>query len=59
MHKEEPKICPKCGEHYFGKHCVGCHSNQYAHYSFDSSIINKILIILFFVITTVIILIKK
>jgi cytochrome c1 len=44
MRKNEPKICVKCGEYYFGEHCVGCHSNQYAHYNADSSIKNKLLI---------------
>ncbi len=44
MQKEELKTCLKCGEHYFGEHCVGCHSNQYAHYNADTSTKQKVLI---------------
>jgi mono/diheme cytochrome c family protein len=44
MQKEELKTCVKCGEHYFGEHCVGCHSNQYAHYNAQSPLKNKLLI---------------
>jgi len=57
MHKKEPKTCPKCGELYFGDHCVGCKSNQYAHYSPDLSTKNKILIVLAFLVIVAVVLI--
>ena len=41
--KIEPKTCVKCGEHYFGDACVGCHSNQYAHYDLDASTRSKVI----------------
>ncbi len=44
MKKKELKTCEKCGEHYFGDHCVGCDSNQYSHYNVDTSIKKKLLI---------------
>ncbi len=59
MHKKELKTCPKCGEHYFGEHCVGCQSNQYAHYSSNTSIKNKILITLAFLVIVVLVIIKN
>jgi len=59
MHKKELKTCPKCGEHYFGEHCVGCRSNQYAHYGSDTSTKNKILITLTFVVIVVLVVIKS
>jgi len=46
VQKEEPNICAKCGEYYFGEECVGCRSNQYAHYSVDASMTHKILMAL-------------
>jgi len=48
MQKKEPKTCIKCGEHYFGEECVGCHSNQYTHYNANSSMKNKLFIALAF-----------
>jgi len=36
MKKNEMKTCEKCGEKYFGEECVGCYSNQYAHYTKDA-----------------------
>ena len=50
MPKKEPKTCIKCGEHYFGEHCPGCHYNQYAHYDADTSARNKVLILLTFLV---------
>ena len=59
MQKEELKTCVKCGEHYFGEHCVGCHSNQYAHYNADSSTKQKVLIGLAFLVIVGLILLKR
>jgi cytochrome c1 len=59
MQKKEPKICLKCGEYYFGEECVGCHSNQYAHYNANTSIKNKILIAFAFFIIVGLILLNR
>lgn len=59
MQKEEIKTCVKCGEHYVGDHCVGCHSNQYAHYNADTSMKQKVLIGLAFLVIIVLILLKR
>ena len=59
MQKKELKTCVKCGEHYFGDHCVSCHSNQYAHYNADSSMKQKVLIGLAFLIIVGLILLKR
>ena len=57
--EKELKTCVKCGEHYFGEHCVGCHSNQYAHYNADISMKHKILITFSFLIILGLILLKR
>jgi len=59
MQKKELKTCVKCGEHYFGEHCVGCHSNQYAHYNADSSLKNKLLITFAFLVIVGLIIFTK
>jgi len=59
MQKEELKTCVKCGEHYFGEHCVGCHSNQYAHYNTESPLKNKLLIAFAFLIIVGLIIFTK
>jgi len=59
MHKNELKTCVKCGEHYYGEHCVGCHSNQYAHYNTDSSTKQKILIGLAFLMIVGLVFLKR
>ncbi len=59
MHKKELKTCPKCGENYFGEHCVGCHSNQYAHYNSTASNKDKLLIILAFLVILILVVIKS
>ena len=59
MHKKEAKTCPKCGEYYFGDACVGCHSNQYAHYTSETSTRSKILISIAFLIIIGLIIINK
>ncbi|RRS30141.1 MAG: hypothetical protein P794_08270 [Epsilonproteobacteria bacterium (ex Lamellibrachia satsuma)] len=59
MQEKEPKTCVKCGEHYFGDHCIGCHSNQYAHYDADTPIKNKILIAFAFLIIAGLILLNR
>ena len=59
VNKEEPKVCPKCGEYYFGEECVGCHSNQYAHYSVDASSRHKILIALVILGLVVLVVVKN
>jgi len=40
----EFNTCVKCGESYLGDACVGCHSNQYAHYTNDISTRSKVFI---------------
>jgi uncharacterized membrane protein YvbJ len=57
--EKELKTCEKCGEHYFGEHCIGCESNQYAHYNSDTSIKNKILIAFVFLVIVWLILLNK
>ena len=59
MQKEELKTCVKCGEHYFGEYCVGCHSNQYAHYNVESPLKNKLLITFAFLIIVGLILVNR
>ncbi len=59
MHDKELKTCAKCGEHYFGDACVGCHSNQYASYTSDTSTKNKILILTAFVVIVTLIILQK
>jgi len=59
MQKKEPKTCVKCGEPYFGDHCVGCHSNQYAHYNADTPLKTKILIAFAFLIIVGLILLNR
>lgn len=59
MQKKEPKTCTKCGEPYFGDHCIGCHSNQYAHYDENTPIKTKLLILFAVVIIVGLILLNK
>ena len=54
MQKEELKTCIKCGED-----CVGCHSNQYAHYNAESSMKQKVFIGLAFLVIVWLILLKR
>jgi len=50
MEKNEIKTCKKCGEKYFGKECVGCYSNQYAHYTKDAPLKIKLFIAVVFLV---------
>ena len=59
MKKNEMKTCEKCGEKYFGKECVGCHSNQYAHYTKDAPLKIKIFIAVAFLVIVGIIIISN
>jgi uncharacterized membrane protein YvbJ len=59
MPKKEAKTCLKCGEYYFGDACVGCHSNQYAHYTTETSTKSKILISLTSIVILVLIIINR
>ena len=50
MKKNEMKTCEKCGEKYFGDECIGCGSNQYAHYTKDTPVKMKIFIAVAFLV---------
>jgi len=59
MPKKEAKTCVKCGEYYFGDACVGCHSNQYAHYTSETSRRSKILVGVTFLVIVVLIMLNR
>ncbi len=57
--KKEFKTCVKCGESYLGDACVGCHSNQYAHYNNDMTTKSKVFIGLAIVVIIVLIVLQS